>query len=291
MKKMRLNFKKVEASVKRARKFTVPKLQKEKVKKEPEKEPHVNERASKNGCTWRDSSHPYKGYRYMAGVCLEAEVHITAGDSDKRKGLYNEFKFVDQAYGEKYVSLIKDNFKFDHGGANFCTRAEKSGRMASQKYPYNWESHHIIPCAVFGDGEEAIFNDDESQILRAIGYNVNHGHNIIFLPGANALNFVPVHGLIQHLGSHPGYNKTATEEVENISAKVKKSIKKEKQKVEKDAHAKLSTAFIGELRTVEQEMWQKLVDASHKAVGNKLNETGGSEDDYIRPEEKWFQLT
>ena len=68
---------------------------------------------------------------------------------------------------------------------------------------------------------------------------------MIFLPSAGALHFESVHGLIQHFGSYTNYQDAATEKVDIMSEKVKK-----------DVLSKLSTAFIGVFRKVEQKMWK-----------------------------------
>jgi hypothetical protein len=52
--------------------------------------------------------------------------------------------------------------------------------------PYSNAAHHLLSCDAFTDKKnERIFDDDELAILWAVGYDVNHGENVIFLPGYN----------------------------------------------------------------------------------------------------------
>lgn len=47
-------------------------------------------------------------------------------------------------------------------------------QYAGQRFPYVWQSHHIIPQEIFV-GEESVFTDIQCDRIRAAGYNINHG--------------------------------------------------------------------------------------------------------------------
>lgn len=251
--------------------FTKPKVRQENEPEEDEDEEgqHTDDILENNGNTNRDSTHAYWGYRYMMGLCAKTSVGFNVGANvDARCKIYSEFDFVDKAYTPDVAKILKDKYKFpsdeETPDANFCKQAwrenkkNKSGKSyAGQRYPYRWQSHHIIPDEMFNAGK--IFKEIQIQRIEAAGYNINHGHNIIFLPGVGGLKYTHVHGLMQHVGSHPKYSDTVKKEVKKIANTIPKDD-------DDDKSHELIKAIVKSLRQKEHTIWEKLVDASRNAL-------------------------
>lgn len=251
--------------------YTKPKTQQEKEPEEEkgEKEKHPINVADACGNVCRDGSHPYWGYRYMMGFCAKNSVGYNVGANvEKRRKIYSEFDFVDTAYEPDVAKILKKKYKLASDDAtpdaNFCKQAwrenkkNKSGKSyAGQRYPYNWQSHHIIPDEIFNGAK--VFSDLQRERIIAAGYNINHGHNIIFLPGNGGLKYTFVHGLIQHLGSHPKYAIEVKNMVEDISSEIPEEADDKKK------HETIK-ATVKNIRALEHSIWEKLVKASRNSI-------------------------
>ena len=223
-----------------------------------------------------------------AGVSADAYI--------ERKSIYQNFEFVDRAYDEETAKEIKANFSFDDGpGANFCSSARNDKKQSAGKnYPYCWQAHHIVPQEVYRGKKESnrVFNDEQAELIEATGYNINHGHNIIFLPGVGATKYVPVHGLAQHVGSHPNYSIVVYEAVSDFKdalvAELDK-IKEEIKKAEENKHKGIKVAILKDLRKAEHAMWDEIVEASKESVEALLSNEGELFD-IMKERDDWFKL-
>ena len=129
------------------------------------------------------------------------------------------------------------------------TQAEQYFFFTSAK-PYQWVAHHLIPIEAFDTGQEkeVSFSDQELELIRASGYDVNNGHNIVPLP----IQDVPPHCLLLHLGNHPGYLRYANIQLRRVKYKVTEAIESDKP------HAGFYPDLIERLTKAEDDLWDEL---------------------------------
>lgn len=296
---VRLNKRTFNSRIKRSQKFKAPKVQAEKVKKKKSKDENgcVTELTSNYGNLTRGDNHAYWGYRYMAGKCDAKAAGITDSNRhNERLEIYNIFTHVKKGvYDDEIRKEIKANFKFPsscQSPANFCKQAKNKSKYSGQAYPYRWQSHHILPHELFNTKKASmkIFNATEKKLLTRAGYNINHGHNIIFMPGNGAINYVPVHGLVQHATSHDKYSQTARNQLKDASKDIKDELEKAKDKANKDKHAEILAGVVQLLREVEQDLWEELVEACSDAVGKAIKKQSHSSK-FIGAKDGWLRLS
>ncbi|MBZ4417607.1 AHH domain-containing protein [Myxococcus sp. RHSTA-1-4] len=122
--------------------------------------------------------------------------------------------------------------------------------------PYRWVAHHLIPIEVFDSKSESHFTDEEQELIRASGYDVNNGHNIVPLPTWD----VPPHCLLAHVGSHSEYIKHAKKALEGVKDKIKEAMESDKP------HAAFYPQLIKKLTKAEDNLWDKLKDLGKDSV-------------------------
>ena len=256
----------------------------------------VNLSSVKAGTTIKQGNYGYAGYKFLKNLTDNESAGISADAYVERKSIYENFEFVDRAYESNIADLIKTNFKFESGPeGNFCSSAKgDDGALAGKKFPYRWQAHHILPQEVYR-GKKAknrVFNDEQAELIEATGYSINHGHNIIFLPGSGAAKFVAVHGLAQHVGSHPNYSKLVFKTVNKLKGQLVSEfdkIKKELKEAENNEHKSVKTPILKDLRAAEQTMWEEIVDASSESIESLL-EGGGDISKIMTKRSSWFKL-
>lgn len=137
------------------------------------------------------------------------------------------------------------------------TKAEQYFFFTSAK-PYGWVAHHLIPIEAFDTSQkkEVSFDAEELELIKASGYDVNNGHNIVPLPTDD----VPPHCLLVHQGSHPGYLKYANTQLRELKDKVTEARESGKP------HGSFFPDFIKKLTKVEDNLWDELKDVGKESV-------------------------
>lgn len=138
----------------------------------------------------------------------------------------------------------------------------KAPDPANQYFPYPWEAHHILPGSAFYyvEDDKHCFAPWQIQLILRSDYNINHGHNIIFLPDESWS--VPIHRMIQHPGDHPVY----TQEVMKELRKIAESLEEMKQSGAK--HPELKAAVLDQLKNLEDDKWDFLVKLGKSVTAN-----------------------
>ncbi|CAM4215597.1 hypothetical protein G4177_00915 [Corallococcus sp. ZKHCc1 1396] len=126
----------------------------------------------------------------------------------------------------------------------------------SASTPYRWVAHHLIPIEVFDSRSLSHFTDEEQELIRASGYDVNNGHNIVPLPTWD----VSPHCLLAHLGGHSEYIKYAKGLLEGVKDKIKKARESDKP------HAAFYAQIIKELTRAEDKLWNRLKSLGRESV-------------------------
>lgn len=216
---------------------------------------------------------------------------IRGGEGKSRADqVYNKISpNVTYLYARKRAPLVKffnDYFKLDAVACNFNTKAKRkaAGKTVypGQKFPYDWEAHHMIPGDAFTQvragvrGAEPIFNARQLRLMLMSDYDVNDGHNLIALP-TNRMDFYqPVHDLIQHPSNHENYTVRVVKEMKKIS----KSLNKLTSDLEKP-HPEVTVKIAQEMKNLENDLWKLLVKLGKIAVSSvvKNQEASLSEED------------
>ncbi|NRB42257.1 MAG: AHH domain-containing protein [Pseudomonadales bacterium] len=260
--------KRVVARIERSKRFVKSNVSKRKKKirkqvKEGGKN-HVAYDGKLYAVLWKMGDFAQNGYNHLSS------------DEDKRKDIYDDFPHI--AHENSKISKFEiKRFRDDEEGAfsnapvgNFHPRAEdKSGlvKYARQKYPYPWQAHHIIPASAFyleDKNKNVVFDDAAMTVLLQSSYNVNHGHNIINLPGQGANKYVPIHSLLQHPTDHPEYTKMVQEKLGEIAEQIDKVVGK------KGIHKGIVSSCFKMLVTTEDSLWNEMVSSSRNIVSDIL---------------------
>jgi len=208
---------------------------------------HVDSNAPPRGVLGKDDHYAQNGSDYIA--------------SQDGRDVYRVF---DHAYLEEIRDLVRQTAEFPGGPPeNFNPRAkDKDKKPALQKYPYNWEAHHILPGSAFyyelKDGPA--FTYQQLRLILQSDYNLNHGHNIIMLP--DQAWAVPVHALLQHPGDHPNYTQQIMRDMRVIAKDMQKKIDAKKD------HKALVADIFTQLKQLEKKYWIVLVNLSRAVVAS-----------------------
>lgn len=122
--------------------------------------------------------------------------------------------------------------------------------------PYKWAAHHLIPIEMFGGTGEVYFDDEEQELIRASGYDVNNGHNCVPVPTSE----VAPHCLLAHIGSHPNYSKDAKKELTSVKDLVKEA------RESGEPHAAFYPQILSELTKAEKRLLKKLKELGTDSV-------------------------
>lgn len=122
--------------------------------------------------------------------------------------------------------------------------------------PYKWVAHHLIPIEVFDSKNELHFNDKQQDLIRASGYDVNNGHNIVPLPTWD----VPPHCLLAHSGSHLQYIKHAKGQLNAVRDKINEAMSSD------EPHAAFYPQLLKMLTETEEDLWKKLKEIGTDSV-------------------------
>lgn len=171
------------------------------------------------------------------------------------------------------VKFFKDYFTLDAVACNFNTQCKykKAGKTkyGSQKFPYVWDAHHMIPGEAFTQvkagvrGAQPIFNARQLRLMLMSDYNVNNGHNLIALP-TNRMDFYqPVHDLIQHPSNHANYTSRVVSEMKQVAKKLEQLT----DDLDKP-HADVVVKIAASLNDLEDELWRLLVAIGKAAVAS-----------------------
>lgn len=184
------------------------------------------------------------------------------------------------------MSFFQSYFKLGSADCNFNPSAHhgksKARKTANQTIPYGWQAHHLIPGEAFKlmknnrGGTEEVFSDKQYSLLLISKYDINHGHNLIALPGGGMDFFQPVHNLILHPSNHSSYTSRVLSDMREVSTDLK-----EMEKKLKDDHPKVTVAILQTLIALEDTLWDlviKLGEASvTKGVQGKKHDLKGDE--------------
>ncbi|HYO52413.1 AHH domain-containing protein [Archangium sp.] len=122
--------------------------------------------------------------------------------------------------------------------------------------PYKWVSHHLIPIEVFDSKNELHFNDKQQELIRASGYDVNNGHNVVPLPTWD----VPAHCLLAHIGSHQQYTIQAMGLLDETRDQINEAIESGAP------HAAFYPKLLKLLTKTEDDLWDKLKETGKDSV-------------------------
>jgi len=196
----------------------------------------------------------------VKGYALNGSAYLRSKDG---RGVYRNFS---HKHLEHIRDLVRQSAEFPGGPPeNFDPTAKApTGGNAGQKWPYAWEAHHMLPGSAFyyvmkvNGKEEHAFTFQQLELILLSDYNINHGHNIINLP--DEAWSVPVHSLIQHPGDHPRYTQLVMTKLKEISEKLQEKID------QKQPHKLLQADVFNQLKNLEEDFWEYLVDLSRDLV-------------------------
>lgn len=204
---------------------------------------HADLNAPLKGVLGKGDNYARRAYNYIKG-------------KDGR-GVYKNFNF---AHLEEIESMVSKIAIFPGGPKkNF-------NPTYTQKYPYNWEAHHLLPGSAFYyeiDGE-LVFTLKQIRLILQTDYNINHGHNLIFLPSVDWA--CPVHTLVCHPSDHPNWTMKIMDMLKEIS----RSLKRQEEKGE--PHENIKTNVFEELKDSEEQAWDDLVQLSRVSVPAAWND-------------------
>lgn len=207
----------------------------------------------------------------LKGVLGKGDDYAKRGSayikSKDGRGVYRNFN---HPHLVGIIDMVRERAEFPGGPAwNFnpdCQTRETTSstwKKAGQKHPYDWQAHHMLPGSsfyyVFPDGKPA-FTYRQIRAILMSDYNINHGHNLINLPGRGNAWACPVHTLIQHPSDHPKYTKYVMSELRKISQRLQKLEDQLKP------HDELVAKVFEDLVDIEEKMWKFLVKLSKAVV-------------------------
>ncbi|MBZ4420559.1 AHH domain-containing protein [Myxococcus sp. RHSTA-1-4] len=134
--------------------------------------------------------------------------------------------------------------------------------LSGQQQPYRWQAHHLIPGEAFYTEDSSgkpVFNKEENfDLLLQTPYDIDHGHNLIILPGVSWA--VPVHALLQHPNNHNGYTLDVMQGLKDIDSAIDTLRGQEKP------HEAIVANVFDDLKKLEENLWSKMLKRSRKAV-------------------------
>jgi len=242
---------------------------------------HTNKYSKYYAILWKSSIFAKRGSRFIK-------------NDNSRNIVYRTFKHTDKAFSEGSSNMLKRNAKFPGGlKVNFDKEAtyKKNGetKKANQDFPYVWEAHHIIPLSAFTlevEPGKPLFEGVHRDLLMMSNYDINHGHNIIHLPAAKALWAVPVHSLLQHPSDHRNYTLKVQERMQEIVDALDEAIDEDKP------HEAIIVDIMDQLKSIEQSLWDLIVDESDKAVAKRIAQLSANTDDgMVKDWGNWAKLS
>lgn len=134
--------------------------------------------------------------------------------------------------------------------------------LAGQSQPYPWRAHHMIPGEAFytedSEGKPVFEKEENFDILLQTPYDIDHGHNMILLPGVAWA--VPVHALLQHPNNHNGYTQEVVERLKRIDSEI------DTLRGQNKSHEAIVPDVFEALKRLESDLWGELLDESRTAV-------------------------
>ncbi|HYO54398.1 AHH domain-containing protein [Archangium sp.] len=132
--------------------------------------------------------------------------------------------------------------------------------------PYQWTAHHLIPHELLSEKE---LGETGYQLLQESGYDINNGHNGIITPACSWA--VPMHCVIQHKGNHPAYSEFVLNELVGVKKTLKTLASQvQAQKDNPPDHKTVTADVLDRLTKLEDRLWQRVLDLSHKVVPEAL---------------------
>jgi hypothetical protein len=237
------------------------KKKKKKPKKKSASQPHASSTDPLKGILAKDDKYAQNGHDYLEGDAGRHTVYLNfdlkyARLSGLPDDVLQAFKFPSAANPQNFNPSAKDIAPVAKG---------KKPKPAGQAYPYVWEAHHILPGSAFyyhtpiNDPDEEptpCFTPAQRRLILQSDYNLNHGHNIIFLP--DECWAVPIHSLLQHPGDHPVYTQLVMKGMKEISERI--------EKLKNKSHDEIKGALFKELQQLENRYWKFIVNLSKEVV-------------------------
>ncbi len=221
---------------------------------------HIDPNAPLKGVLAKGDNYARRGYTYLK-------------DKDGRD-VYRNFN---HPHLDEIREMVRETAEFPGGPKkNF-------NPTYLQQHPYPWEAHHMLPGSAFyymmKDGKPA-FTYKQIRLILVSDYNINHGHNLIMLPGEDWA--VPVHSLICHPSDHESYTQKVMGEMRKVSDRLQKIIE------QAQAHGNLPEACFDELKKLEEYFWKFLVGLSKRIVQAKVSGVryAGPGSEHVRYESK-----
>lgn len=245
------------------------------------KGPHINRYSQFNSILWKSTEYAQRGSDYIER-------------DGNRHEVYQSFPHTALAFRTSVERILRRNARYPGGvKGNFQPKVIVSigdtKKKANQGYPYKWAAHHILPLSAFyykSKSGKPVFTGKHRDLLLMADFDLNHGHNIIHLPRAGANWAVPVHSLIQHPSDHPKYTQFVIKQLEKIVESLDKIINNKKP------HQAVEVNLLNELRGLEDDLWNYLVQLSRKAVSDKLNmQSATTEDGLVVDYQTWCKLS
>ena len=240
------------------------KKNKTKKKKDTSKAPkHLFSDFPNAGMLSKDGVYAENGYCYF-------EKGGTGKGGGDRSRLYSEARsamFAFAWFGPRNATWLAKNCSIDTLTINFNPTLSADTGISAQEHPYTWEAHHILPGNCFyrtSDG--GAFSPEQRDILLKVPYDINHGENMIFLPGKRTNHLVPVHGLLQHYCSHTGYDVLVKNSFKTEVANKLQDIIDKQEKCKQTLDNKILDVLIN----LQQDYWDDIVDSSASAVTNVI---------------------
>jgi hypothetical protein len=203
---------------------------------------HIDPNAPLKGVLAKGDNYARRGYTYLK-------------EQDGR-GVYRNFS---HPHLEEIRGMVREMAEFPGGPK------QNFNPTYTQKHPYPWEAHHMLPGSAFyytmKDGRPA-FTYQQIRLILMSDYNINHGHNLIMLPGEDWA--VPVHSLICHPSDHGAYTLRVMDAMRQVSDRLQKIIRRAA------SHGGLPEVCFTELKNLEDDFWDFLVALSRRIVQAKV---------------------
>ncbi|WP_395838032.1 AHH domain-containing protein [Cystobacter fuscus] len=134
--------------------------------------------------------------------------------------------------------------------------------FSGQKQPYLWQAHHMIPGEAFYtedfNGQPIFDKPVNFDIVLQTPYDIDHGHNMIMLPGESWS--VPVHALMQHPNNHNNYTQDVMQGLKRIDSGI------DTLRGQNKPHETIVADVFQELKDLETELWELLLEESRTTV-------------------------
>ncbi|WNG54206.1 hypothetical protein F0U59_04950 [Archangium gephyra] len=146
--------------------------------------------------------------------------------------------------------------------AGFSQPSNFNTEFSGQQRPYRWQAHHMIPGEAFytedSNGVPIFDKPKNFDILLQTPYDIDHGHNMIILPGEAWA--VPVHALLQHPNNHNNYTMAVMRRLKRIDSDI------DTLRGEGKPHEAIVAEVFEALKRLEADLWVDLLDESRTAV-------------------------